>query len=887
MTTLSPILTTKLFAPSLPPRFLPRPQLLTRLNAASLPPLVLVSGPAGAGKTMAVREWVAADARPTAWLNLDARDNDLERFVGYVVHALQTVAPEVGEGLLLTLQAQPRPAVEVLATRLLNDLTALGAPLRLVLDDYHQIETDEIHGFVQHLLDYPPPGFQLVIITREDPPLALSRLRARQRMIEIRARDLRLSADEVSALLAGVLGVPPPLELAVALTERTEGWVAGVQMAGLSLQNEAEPLEFLAQFTGSHRYITDYLMDEVLRHQPPALRQFLLESAVLGQLSASLCDAALQRSDSAVLLAEIERNNVFLIALDDRREWYRYHHLLADLLRLQRTPELISREADVLRRASQWCAAAGLAEDAIDYAFQAGDQTLAADGLVRFGVELLERHEYNLVFRWLLQLTDDTLAQRMDIRNLYLAGFFLIYWRQSKVADPVWQQFAARIEACDPFVALVHQLTHESVWKSPLAAQQRAEQALIELGDRQPLRRLILMQMLMSFNVVRGDLDAALELADASAVEGRHQPVPLLARYTQMTAGMMRMHKGDHQQARAIYERVIAQQEDTTGMAYLELGAIALNQARLSDARPLLEKARHIAERSDAHSTLLVILRVLVFLEVAEGRIAAARDWADQAAHIAKSSKQVVEYVRRLQHDTHEPFFWLILGERARAEQWLADYRPHLLSNPDANAVLYEREQLVLARLLLAWGDVAEGLAAAQAAVDTMRARGALAGAPLAVLAMARHANGLPTARDALREFLALVLHQRAVFTHVLEGPLLRDLLTQAVADPNFAPYHAHIAVMLDWMQRAPWQPAVATALSPGAALAEPFAQPLSERERQILRLLASGQSNQELADTLVLSLSTVKWYTHQIYSKLGVRNRRAAVARAGELGML
>ncbi len=418
------LLATKLSVPGLRPDLVPRPRLAQRLDEGRGRGLVLACAPAGYGKTVLLAEWVRRVRHPVAWLSLDAGDNDPARFWRHTVAALDRVRPGISERMGPLFGPPAPPALEPLVTALINEVA--GQPdadeaLLLVLDDYHVISSQLVHSSLGFLLEHRPPGLHLALTSRSDPPLALARLRARGQLTELRAAELRFTPGEAAALLQQVAaapggarpGAPLPDAVAAALAARTEGWAAGLQLAGLSLRGQTDVDGFVAAFTGSHRYVLDYLAEEVLEQQSEQVRTFLLETSVLERLSGELCDAVTGRPGSQALLEQVERAGLFLVPLDEVRGWWRYHHLFADLLRARLQTEQPGRVSGLHRNAAAWYAERGLADDAIRHAVAAGEMAWAA--------QLIEQH-YDAVFflkgegatihRWLSALPEDLIRSR-------------------------------------------------------------------------------------------------------------------------------------------------------------------------------------------------------------------------------------------------------------------------------------------------------------------------------------------------------------------------------------------------------------------------------------------------------------------------------------------
>src|SRR6266542_2642257 len=422
-----PLLETKFYVPRPRRRLIARPRLIARLNQGAESKLILISAPAGFGKTTLLAAWLAAspDGRRTAaWLSLEQSDNQPTSFWTYLIGALQTVAPGVGVGALSTLQST-QPPIEVVLASLLNDLSALSYEIVLVLDDYHVVDASDVHDGVVFLLDHLPPQLHLVITSRADPPLRLARLRARGELAEIRAGDLRFTPDEAATYFNEVMGLDLEAREIAVLESRTEGWIAALQLAALSMQGRRDVADFVAAFAGDDRYIVDYLVEEVLQRQPERIRGFLLQTSVLETLSAALCNAVTRQDDGKAMLEALERGNLFVVPLDDRRRWYRYHHLFRDVLRAHLIEKRPDDVAELHRRASEWYEQNGERPEAIRHALAARDFGRAAD-LVELAWPALRRNRQEAMLRgWLAALPDELLRNRPVLSNAY-AGVLLV-----------------------------------------------------------------------------------------------------------------------------------------------------------------------------------------------------------------------------------------------------------------------------------------------------------------------------------------------------------------------------------------------------------------------------------------------------------------------------
>jgi LuxR family maltose regulon positive regulatory protein len=408
------LLATKLFVPPPRPRVVLRPELILRLNEglSVSHKLTLISAPAGFGKTTLVSEWVAGCKRPVTWLSLDEADNDLSRFLTYLVAALQRVESKIGAGALGAIQSpQPPPSESILMT-LLNEITTIPDNFILVLDDYHMIDSKPVDNVISFLLEHLPPQMHLVIATREDPHLPLARLRARSQLNELRAADLRFTPVEAAEFLNQVMGLNLSAENIAALENRTEGWIAGLQLAAISMQGNKDVSGFIREFAGDHRYIVDYLVAEVLQSQPEPIRQFLLQTSILDRLNGSLCDSLTGNGESSARLEALQRGNSFVIPLDDKRSWYRYHHLFADVLRIHLIAEQPELVPDLHRRASEWYEHNGSMENAIRHSLAARDFARAAD-LIELVMPTMRRNRQSAtLYGWLKSVPDELVRVR-------------------------------------------------------------------------------------------------------------------------------------------------------------------------------------------------------------------------------------------------------------------------------------------------------------------------------------------------------------------------------------------------------------------------------------------------------------------------------------------
>src|SRR6266581_1713221 len=454
----TPMLATKLYIPRLRPNVVSRSRLLERLNEGLHGKLTLISAPAGFGKTTLVSEWLAGGARPAAWLSLDEGDNDLTRFLTYLVAALQTIAATLGAGVSGALQSPQPPPPESILTALLNDITTISDHFVLVLDDYHVLAAKPVDQALTFLLEHLPPHLHLVIATREDPLLPLARLRARGHLTEVRAVDLRFTPSEAAGFLNQVMGLGLSAQDIAALEDRTEGWIAGLQLAAISLQGQQDATSFITSFTGSHHFVLDYLLEEVLQQQSESLQTFLLRTSILDRLCGPLCDAVLMDPSASgqETLEYLERANLFIVPLDNERRWYRYHHLFADLLRQRLHQSTASSPGDerdgvaeLHRRASQWYEDNGLEIEAFHHAVAANDVERAERLIEGKGMPLQFRGAMISVLNWLESLPTTILDARPSLWVTYASALTMTGQPISNVEEKL-QAAEAALQETEP-----------------------------------------------------------------------------------------------------------------------------------------------------------------------------------------------------------------------------------------------------------------------------------------------------------------------------------------------------------------------------------------------------------------------------------------------------
>ena len=914
------LLATKLNVPGMRPDLVPRPRLAQRLDEGGGRGLVLACAPAGYGKTVLLAEWVRRGRRPVAWLSLDAADNDPARFWRHTVAALDRVRPGISERMGPLLGPPAPPSFEPLMTALINEVA--GQPdadeaLLLVLDDYHVISSQLVHESLGFLLEHRPPGLQLALTSRSDPPLALARLRARGQLTELRAAELRFTPGEAAALLQQVAaapgaarpGAPLPDAVAAALAARTEGWAAGLQLAGLSLRGQNDVDGFVTAFTGSHRYVLDYLAEEVLEHQSEQVRTFLLETSVLERLSGELCDAVTGRPGSQALLEQAERAGLFVIPLDEVRGWWRYHHLFADLLRARLQREQPGRVPGLHRNAAAWYAERGLADDAIRHAVAAGEMTWAA--------RLIEQHfdavhslrgEAATVQRWLTPLPADLVRSRprLLLAQAVPAATGGRLEAAEQLVDAAERAYAGTGE--EPFeptigragsllvnvpatVALVRgylaQLRGDARGTADFGSQAVAESR----EDEWILRSVAQVQL-----AVAGWLDGRLDEAERAFAQGiagrRAVGLPTWGAWASYELGQVQHAQGRLDAAARTCEQALETAARTgqppspaAGPAYVGLAEVAYQRNELDSALDNAE--RGIAPcRSFVYTMPLAAgLATLAWIRQAGGDPAGALDAMDEAVRATPGPPPGLLNpipARRAR-------LLLAQGDLAAAARWTQENGLDEDDEPD-----YAREpgHLVLARVLLAQGQPGPALGLLDrlyaAAVAQHRTGSLIEIGALRALALAASGDA-DRAVDALAEALTLACPQGYVRVFADEGAPMAALLARLIAAQRSGGAAAEVPLgCLARLQRALGAQDVAPGAGRGGVTAVPgLVDPLTSRELEVLEMLAAGRSNQAIAGQLVVTVDTVKKHVSHVLGKLGAANRTEAVTRARELGLI
>lgn len=918
------LLNTKFFVPTTRPAHVPRPRLIERLNGGLRHKMTLISAPAGFGKTTLVSTWVDVlqlddkkanqIANRIAWLSLDESDNDPTRFLKYVVATLDRnngIETTSGQNVLTMLQSSQPPTEDVVLTALINAVATVPDRVILILDDFHIIDSPPIFEALTFLLEHLPPQMHLVITTREDPPLPLGRLRARAQLTEIRATDLRFSSSEAATFLNRVMRLDLSPEEISALEDRTEGWIAGLQLAALalqrtgSMQGQNDTANFIQSFSGSHRFVLDYLIEEVLERQAPSIQEFLRQTAILDRMTGSLCDSLTGQENGQMTLEMLEQANLFIVPLDQGRRWYRYHHLFADLLRQrlrQTQPEHVST---LHKKASRWYQQNGFIDEAIEYALR-GEHYEEVAHLIEDQIGAnYERIDQTTWRRWLDALPDELVFSRPGLHivhawNLFNSG-------QMDAADKSLQaieemlapsadrktassldhdtqsntnriNLAGHVAAMRSFIALYSEKVPDSIL--------HANHALEYLPKSELSWRAVVLITLGDAYAGQGQMAAAHETRSEALVASRASGDPFTLMIVHLRlAEILRQQGHLHQvidicedQHRKAHESGIS---ESVLVGWL-LGIWGEVLAEHNDLERAMDQAnkgvRLTADSSDVLTECrsnLCLLRVLF----SSGDLTGAEDVIRLMESFAR--ERDVPSGTLVQFSAWQVRIWLAQDKLAIASQWLRERD----IDPDGELTyLHETEYIVSARVLIAQGRLQEANQLLQRLVVSAETGGRTSQVIriLILKALALRAGGnIDSALDALEQALTLAEPGGFIRTFVDEGPPMASLLREAATRGISPDYVRRLleAFTTDEPERA------STSRRPTSN--NDLIEPLSDREIEVLQFISKGLTNQQVGARLFLSPHTIKVHTRNIYGKLGVNNRMGAVTRARNLGIL
>ncbi len=917
------LLATKLRPPALPPARIERPHLLQRLNEglAKGRKMTLVSAPPGFGKSFCITEWVQRLKIPVAWLSLDPADDDPARFFTYFIAALQRVEASTGGELVGLLRAGQLPPGEVIGTTIVNDLLFAERRFVIVLDDLQYVQDARIMDVLEQLLDYLPPPLHLILISREDPPLPLARLRANNQMTEVRAADLRFTGSEVARLLNGVMDLSlGPAEIA-ALEERTEGWIAGLHLAGLSMRGRADPAAFIARLSGSHRYILDYLTEEVLDRQPEELRRFLLRTSILDRLSGPLCNAVTGRSDGAATLEKLFTANLFLIPLDDQGRWYRYHQLFADLLHDQLVAHYRDEIAGLHRRASRWYDQAAnrealrpgervtFVEAAVRHALAARDYALAVQLIESYTTEMLAQWHAKMVQRWMEALPPEW-SEQSPKATLAFAQLHLMrgdYAQAAPYLDRLEAIFSdPSVGADDPALEAqwrAHQAIVLNARGEPDQALELAQQALKIVPEQDGyVRSQIYAQMVKAYEQM-DDPTRAMEAYEMLIHEGQTANNLIFELLGISGLALMAIEQGRLHFAFEIVSRGIARMESSGTLPpisiglYGELGQIYYDWHRLDEAHRYFRRAVEVSALSGFSDAALyhhVILSRLYHLrgdlDAADEELRRALDLMWVEAPAAVREEVVAQQIRLyLAQDR------LAAAKRALRKEGVFLDEISVPHQVPQRPLTYPAGRLYNSalRILLHQGRTAgerecleRGLTLAGDLIEMAQQRHYLPLVLETLLLRAQIHGALGDRERSMEDYLRaleLAESEKFVSLFVEQGAPVAATFTLLVEHHRLKNDRQveHARTVLDAFAESQIQPSLVP--TEEADLIEP----LTDRELDVLHLIAEGLKYREVADRLFVSLNTVRSHVKAIYGKLGVNSRTQAVKRAKELNVL
>lgn len=856
-----------------------RPRLLDQLQAGLTEQrkLTLVSAPAGYGKTTLITSWLNTftDSTRTIWLSLEKSDNEPARFLSYWATAWNRTSDFELENILELLDATQLPPFQNILDEVINALARLEKPAILVLDDYHIIANPLIHEMLEYFLEHQPRQAHLVITTRSDPPFPLARLRARGQMTEVRASDLRFTEEEARHFFNHSMQFVLKDEDIQALEIRTEGWAVGLQLAALALKNQPDPKQFVETFRGSHRYVLDYLAEEIIRQQRYDVRKFLIQTSIMERFNTESCEALTGNPNSRDLLSELEQANLFLIPLDGDRVWYRYHHLFADFLRT----ELSKTETEELyKKAALWHEQHGLLSEAVQYAIASGDLELLADVIDRGLKEDANWSGGNLTLYagWLEALPPQAFQSRPTLslnasHILYLLGRFDLAEKQIDQTEQTLHELPSSPEK-EQMLALA------SFYRGAIASVRGDSQQAIEritVAQRMLPKENHLQHARVFFSLglayeLSGQIEFAIQNYLKSSEEAQSAGVLSLAIHALGAAAQVQISRGQLSLAAQACQQAIkiagGKRLPPLGLAEIILGNIALERNDLAAAEEFLQNGIALSRRGGLMDDVILGLSHLARVHAYQGRVSNAFEVAQevntiiQGFGVERMSMLAAAYTANLQ---------LLTGQGESATQWAAEYQ--IVRDKHS----HELADLTLVRVLLKTGERKKIPSMLNPLIKQKQAQGQVRTVIESMILMAlfhRAEKNIPAAVDWLSQALGLAAPEGFIRIFLDDREALLDLLPKArQTSPKLV--DAILSIQHAESDSRP---------SPLDQLIDP----LSEQELRILKLLVAGKSNQEIADELVISVGTAKWHVHNILQKLGVSNRSQVIVRAKELGL-
>ncbi|MFN2234198.1 MAG: LuxR C-terminal-related transcriptional regulator [Anaerolineales bacterium] len=917
MQKVTPLLRTKLRRPFTRPELVNRPKLQEQIAQGLRRPLTLIAAPAGFGKTTLVASYIVSCGLPVAWLSLDKDDNQVERFLNYLIAALHDFENRIDSEAVQLIMGMQQAPPETILIGLINDLDNASEDITLVLDDYQFISNPAVHEVVAFLLEHCPKTFHLVIATRSDPPLPLARLRARGEMVELRAADLSFTEPEAAQFLNKVMGLHLDAGSVALLAERTEGWIAGLQMAALSMRDREDIVGFIEGFSGTNRYILDYLIEEVLASQTLEIQRFLLYTSILGRMTASLCDALLTNDEGAYIKSDnqasrlesllagqsfsileyLERANLFLMPLDDERRWYRYHHLFADLLRSRLNKSLGDQGVARLHiRAAAWHEQNGSILDAIHHASMASDDEMVERLIEGHYLEMVNRGEMSQVRFWMGKLSKELIYQRPWL-CLYEA-LHHSWFGQLEEANSLLNEAEKGIRSEVPAPNAQSMLGYHDFVKSRVTAMQGNTHRAIELclaaRENIPADNLALQN---EFSItlgyeyfLYGDFENANKVLHETIRSGYtaravNNPVAAYAILARVQVYQGRLHKAYDllQKAAQLIQEAGGQYLGATGLVEIGIAAVLCEWNALEAALAHIQRGLDLLPWWGKADDLCLAYATLSRIQLALG------NWGEAAGAIEKADQLIqaggIFSEARFAVETTQVILWLKQGDRPSVDGWMATLDKHLRSH---DPFQYEDEltHITRVRAFIAQNKLDAAISLLSRLEESAQAFGRqgrlIEIMILKALAMQRMGDDIQT-NIAITKSLMLAEPEGYVRIYLDEGGQMEELLQAYSGRAEGAP-KAYTEQLLVAFSKTPSNE---TGISTSPYQPQPLVEPLTQREAEVLGLLAAGLSNREIAEQLVLSEGTIKTHAHNLYGKLGVNSRTQAIVRAKELNLI
>ncbi len=881
-----PLLVTKVQLPPAPHDLICRPQVTDSLEPSTGQQITIVSAPTGFGKTTALREWATSSVRPVAWLSIDARDNEPTRFWSYVIAAIETQRPGFGTQTASLLR-HPEPAtLNYVITTIINEIAGHPECMSIVLDDYHAISNDTIHESMRFLLEHLPPNLHLSIAGRSDPPFGLPRLRAQGLLIELRRPELRFQTSEATAFLIDAMGLDLRHADVVQLEQRTEGWVAGLRLAGIALRQHDDPAAFICGFNGQHRSIGDYLAEDVIGHQPEVIQQFMIETSILDRLSGPLCDAVTGREDSQAILETLENDNAFLIPLDNQRRWYRYQGLFADVLRDRLTRSGADTCATVHRRAARWYLDERLTREAVVHAHAGGDLQLVAEIIEQRSCPMLANGELDAISTW-IALLPRSMVETRPVLGCLLAWVLVLTGRVDEadpLLDTVERSAVARgmtesrgeIAAIRAYAARLRQ-------DIPLAIELSRTARELTPISAYSLRRAIALNygIALWWRWEADDAELAFqESAELAEIGGEHASAVVALCHR----AKLRFDRGHIDQSWTMFQEAVALADrlgvsalPSQSFVYLGMAYVLYERDELDEAERCLHHAIELGTAGGKIDHVILSYLEMTRIHLARGNTDDAREVVGRAR--STLNRHPVLHVQA-EFDLCQVMLWIVEGDHVAAEQWANDALNRVEGRVE---LLQEPERMAIVHVHLAQGRGADAWSSLQSLHDrsaATRSNGWHTCRIYTLIQLARihHLNGdLQAARNTLSEAIQMAEplgHVRTFADH----HQIWEALPQLIA--------SSLGVSATYIQRLLLATGMAEQPTPTRLSTIDAPSSLSHRELEVLRHVQDGLSNREIAETLFVTVGTVKRHTNSIYSKLDVGSRTQALARARSLNL-